>query len=171
VPLDSPPRVALARRIVREDFAMRFLLIAAVLTLTASAALAQGTPDSENGRFTFNQVQDGVLRLDTRTGHVSLCAKYPAGWACHAVPDERAALETEIVRLQTDNATLKKEMIARGVPLPGGMKTDPSGVRPQIELKLPSDAEIDRLMTFMEKIWRRLIDMVQGMQKDIEKKG
>jgi hypothetical protein len=152
---------------------MRTLLIAAAIALTASATQAQApaTPDSENGRFTFSQVPDGVLRLDTRTGHVSLCAKRAAGWACQAVPDERAALETEIARLQTDNATLKKEMIARGVPLPGGMKTDPSGVRPQIELKLPSDAEIDRLMTFMEKIWRRLIDMVQGMQKDIEKKG
>jgi hypothetical protein len=116
-------------------------------------------------------VQDGLLRLDTRTGQVSVCSKRAAGWACQPVPDERAALETEIARLQTDNAALKKEMIARGLPLPGGMRSDPSGARPQIELKLPSDAEIDRLMTFMEKIWRRLIDMVQGMQKDIEKKG
>jgi hypothetical protein len=155
-----------------EDITMRTLLIAAVLALAASAAQAQtATPDSENGRFTFNQVQDGLLRLDTRTGQVSLCNKRPVGWACQAVPDERAALETEIGRLQNENVTLKKEMIARGVPLPGGFKADPPSARPQIELKLPSDADIDRMMSFMEKIWRRLIDMVQSMQKDIEKKG
>jgi hypothetical protein len=150
---------------------MRIMLIAAALALTVSAAGAQTTPDSENGRFTFNPVPDGLMRLDTRTGQVSLCNKRTAGWACQTVPDERAALETEIGRLQNDNAKLKKEMIARGVPLPGGIMTDPSSGRPQIELKLPSDAEIDRLMTFMEKVWRRLIDMVQGMQKDVEKKG
>jgi hypothetical protein len=146
------------------------IIFIAILTLTPLRAESP-VPDSENGRFTFNQIQDGFLRLDTRTGQVSLCSKRAAGWACQTVPDERAALETEIGRLQNDNAKLKKEMIARGVPLPGGIMTDPSSGRPQIELKLPSDAEIDRLMTFMEKVWRRLIDMVQGMQKDVEKKG
>jgi hypothetical protein len=153
---------------------MRTLLIAAVLAAAASAAQAQtATPDSENGRFTFNQVRDSLLRLDTRTGQVSTCSKRTAGWACEAVPDERTALETEIGRLQNENATLKKDMIARGLPLPGGLRAgDPSASgRNQIELKLPSDAEIDRMMTFMEKIWRRLIDMVQSMQKDVEKKG
>ena len=32
-----------------------------------------------------------MLRLDTRTGQVSLCAKKDTGWACSAVPDERQA--------------------------------------------------------------------------------
>ena len=31
--------------------------------------------------------------------------------------------------------------------------------------------DFDRIMTFMEKIWRLLIEMVQGVQKDLEKKG
>jgi len=34
------------------------------------------------------------------------------------VPDERSALETEIARLQDENATLKKEPLARGLPVP-----------------------------------------------------
>ena len=153
---------------------MRTLLIAVAVAATATAAQAQtSTPDSENGRFTFNQVKDGLLRLDTRTGQVSLCSNRTVGWACQPVPDERAALETEIGRLQNENATLKKDMIARGLPLPGGLRAGDLGTsgRNQVELKLPSDADIDRMMTFMEKIWRRLIDMVQSMQKDIEKKG
>ena len=32
-------------------------------------------PDSENGRYSFSTVADGMLRLDTRTGAVSICAK------------------------------------------------------------------------------------------------
>jgi hypothetical protein len=151
---------------------IRSLAAVSVTILMLTPLHAEGpVPDSENGRYTLNQVPDGFLRLDTRTGQVSVCSKRNAGWACETVPDERTALEAEIGRLQRETATLKKEMIARGVPLPGGVARDSSGVKPQIELKLPSDAEIDRLMTFMERIWRRLIEMVQSVQKDIDKKG
>ena len=80
------------------------------------------------------------------------------------MPDERSALENEIARLQRENGTLKKEMLARNVPLPGGVASAPS-VDQQRELNLkvplPSDAEIDRVMSAFEKMWRRLVDMVQ----------
>jgi hypothetical protein len=151
---------------------IRKAAILIVLTLAATAAWAQsGTPESENGRFSFTAVAEGLLRLDTRTGHVSLCSKREVGWACQAVPDERAVLETEIARLQSENGALKREMIARGVPLPGAVKADPPRVRPEVELRLPSDAELDRVVTFMEKAWRRLLDMVDEMQKERGRKG
>jgi hypothetical protein len=152
-----------------EVIMLRAILVVALLALAPASHAQTATPDNENGRFTFNQVTDGLLRLDTRTGQVSLCSQRAAGWACHAVPDERAALEGEIARLQSENATLKKEMIARAVPLPGAAK--PDAAKPQLELKLPSEADMDRLMTFMERIWRRLIEMVQSVQKEIDKKG
>ena len=138
------------------------LLVLAFLALAPSVQ-AQTAPDSENGRYTFSQVADGMLRLDTRTGAVSLCAKKDAGWACNAVPDERAALENEIARLQRENGTLKKDMLARGLPLPGGVASAPSAQQRELNLKvpLPSDAEIDRVMSAFEKMWRRLVDMMQ----------
>ena len=36
---------------------------------------------------------------------------------------------------------------------------------------LLDDADIDRAMTFFEKIWRRLVDMVQNMQREMDKKN
>jgi len=149
---------------------MRPIAIAvAALAIMSAAHAEEPAPDSENGRFTFNQVADGYLRLDTRTGQVSLCTKRTVGWACQTVPDERSALEAEIARLQSDNAALKKEMIARAIPLPGTRTEPPSNS--QLELKLPSDADVDRAMAFMERLWRRLIDMVQRVQRDIDRKG
>ena len=138
------------------------LTVAALLVL-APAAHAQTTPDSENGRYSFSQVPDGMLRLDTRTGQVSLCARQATGWACNAVPDERAALENEIARLQRENGALRKDMLARGLPLPGGVASAPPAGQRELNLKvpLPSDAEIDRVMSAFEKIWRRLVDMMQ----------
>jgi hypothetical protein len=86
------------------------------------------------------------------------------------VPDERSALETEIVRLQGENATLKKELLARGLPVPGVQS--PSGAKQgEPELKLPSDAEVDKVISFLEKVWRRLIEMGRTVQGDIEKKN
>jgi hypothetical protein len=136
------------------------LVLLSALMAFAPASQAQ-TPDSENGRYAFSQVADGALRLDTRTGQVSLCTKKDAGWACNAVPDERQALESEIARLQRENGALKKDMIARGLPLPGGVAGGTGQRELNLTVPLPSDAEIDRVMSVFEKIWRRLIDMVQ----------
>ena len=77
---------------------------------------------------------------------------------------------SEIARLQGENATLKKELLARGLPVPG--VPSPPAARPsEPELKLPSDAEVDKVMSFLEKVWRRLVEMGREVQKDVERKN
>ena len=130
-----------------------------------------GAPGAGDGRYVFNRVADGFLRLDTRTGQVSTCKQETAGWTCRAVPDERTALESEIARLQGENGALKKELIARGAPLPNGMKADPGATRGAPDTKTPKESEIDRVMGYMERIWRRLVEMMHNLQRDLEKKS
>jgi len=148
---------------------------------------AQAMPDSENGRYALAPVTDGVIRLDTRTGAVSTCTNTGTGWACYAVPDERAALDAEIGRLQADNEKfktelekLKAELAAREPVVTGKIdeplpKTDSlkkaepktaEGER-KIEIPLPSDRDMDRVMSFLEQAWRRLVEMANRMQKDV----
>ncbi|HEY0331233.1 MAG TPA: hypothetical protein VGC77_19295 [Rhodopseudomonas sp.] len=86
------------------------LLPGAAGVLLPGAAAAQSAPDTENGRFTLAPSSDGVIRLDTRTGTTSICSDKGNGWACLAMPDERAALDTEIGRLQRDAERLKAEL-------------------------------------------------------------
>jgi hypothetical protein len=144
-----------------------------------SGAGAQSPADSENGRYALSPVSDGVIRLDTRTGAVSTCNNSGAGWACYAVPDERAALDAEIGRLQTENEKLKTELAARE-PTVGGKIDEPlpktdSLKKPEpkvadgerkIEIPLPSDRDMDRVMSFLEQAWRRLVEMANRIQKD-----
>jgi hypothetical protein len=146
-------------------FAMPLALLFAALPLTASAQ--NGAPDGENGRYSFNRVEDGYLRLDQRTGQVSLCSRRNLGWSCHPVPDERAALEEEIARLQRDNAALKKEMLARGIMPPGGSLSQAPAAPEKPAAKTPSDAELDRAMAVMERLWKRLVEMVQRWQREM----
>ncbi|WP_316227531.1 MULTISPECIES: hypothetical protein [unclassified Bradyrhizobium] len=152
--------------------------------------------DSENGRYTMSATADGVIRLDTRTGGIATCNNsVGTGWACYAVPDERAAMDAEIGRLQAENEKLKAQLAARdqtvtgkideplpkdqalpksdqlkrAEPKPGASTPDPrsaDGSR-KLEIPLPSDQDMDRAMTFLEQAWRRLIDMAMRVQKDV----
>lgn len=163
------------------------LSVLAVLALGAAGANAappQAMPDTENGRYALSSTPDGVLRLDTRTGAISTCSNSGAGWACYAVPDERSALDTEIGRLQADNEKLRKELAAREPVVSGKIeesmpksdslkksepKNDPKiaeGER-KLEIPLPSDRDMDRMMSFLERAWRRLIEMANRVQKDV----
>jgi hypothetical protein len=145
-----------------------------VATMMAAALLVGGAaraqaPDSEGNRYQFNQVQDGYLRLDLKSGAVSLCSRGETGWSCLAVPDDRAAFDAEIARLQGENVALKKALIDRGLPLPGGVTAPPPVAQNSgSDLKLPSDAEIDRAMTMAGKMWRRLLEMMQSVQRDLK---
>jgi hypothetical protein len=134
------------------------------------------TSASEDTRYSFHRIQDGFVRLDGRTGQVAQCGWSASGWSCSAVPDERAALENEIARLQQENVALKKSLLTRGIDLPGGVKADaPPPIAkapdPQPSIKMPSEADLDRAFAFMKNVWRRLVEMMVELQRDIQRKS
>ncbi|MCP3475240.1 hypothetical protein NLM33_33490 [Bradyrhizobium sp. CCGUVB1N3] len=156
--------------------------IAVAITAGGGLVAAQSAPDSENGRYTMTPTPDGVLRLDTRTGIVSTCSNNGAGWACYAVPDERSALDAEIGRLQAELEKLRAQLAA-GPPVSGKIedalpksdslkKAEPKVAENnrKIEVPLPSDQDVDRVMSFLERAWRRLIEMANRVQKDVSGK-
>lgn len=151
-------------------FRARILLLSlslvAALPLTASAQ--NGTPHGEGDRYLFNRVEDGFVRLDRQTGQVSLCSRRSLGWACHPLPDERIALEDEIARLQKQNAALKQELVSRGILPPGTKQGEaPAPTRPEPGVTLPPDPDLDRAMAYAEKLWKRLVEMIARLRRDI----
>lgn len=126
------------------------------------AAPPPGLPPAEadGNRFSYHRLADGFARLDLRTGQVSLCGLRSSGWACQAAPDDRAAFEAEISRLQADNVALKKALLDRGLPLPSGVKPDVPATTG--EAGRTTESEFDRALGFIERAWRRLIEMIEG---------
>jgi hypothetical protein len=153
----------------------------AVAQDSATQSQAAPPPGPDDSRYSFHRIGDGFVRLDSRTGQLAQCGWSATGWSCKMVPDERAALENEIGRLQRDNAELKKSLLSRGLELPSGIVAeapvaapvppanvpDPSAKEP----KMPSDAELDRAFSFMKNVWRRLVDMIIDLQRDMQKKS
>jgi hypothetical protein len=148
------------------------ILPAAVVcvALAAPAFAEDATPDSEHGRYNFSKVADGVLRLDTQTGEVSVCSQRTVGWACQATPDDRTVLESEIARLRSENAALKKEMLAHGLSLPGtgvGAPESSGAHDNDIVIHLPDDSEIDRAMAYAGDLWHRFVEAIARAQKQV----
>jgi len=159
--------------------------------------LAQSSqpPESGDPRFAFHRIDNGFMRLDLRTGALASCSQHGSAWVCVPGLEERAALEGEIARLQRDNAVLKNAFLGHGLPLPNGMKPDTSTVTNAPAESIPrppqpvppaastspkstepdrasrDDAELERVMVVMEKFWRRLVEMMVNIQRDIQKKG
>jgi len=165
---------------MRTSLSLASIVVTAMLS-PGDVVRAQSAPDTENGRYALAPAADGFFRLDTRTGTVSACNNSGAGWACYAVPDERAAMDAEIGRLQAENEKLRSQLAERESPTVTGKieeplpKSDPlkkpeprvaEGDR-KIEIPLPSDRDMDRVMSFLEKAWRRLVDMANRVQRDV----
>ena len=172
-------RPATARRLRRT--ARVTALAAAVLLVPLGAARALPAPDTDNGRFKLSPVPEGFLRLDTRTGVVSTCSN-KGGWACRLVPDERAALDAEIGRLQADNKKLKEQLAQRetvtgkiDAPLPKEDRKDLDRKSAQAEpggkkLELPLPADHQKLMSLLDRVWEQLVEMANRVQKKLSEK-
>jgi hypothetical protein len=77
-----------------------------VLTMPPAAeAAAPETPRAEpaanpSARFQFVRIGEAILKLDGDTGAVGFCRAHGTDWSCQALPEEHAARDQEIGRLQ-----------------------------------------------------------------------
>lgn len=116
--------------------------------LFAAGSFAQEAP----GRFAMKDVEDGLIRMDTQTGAVSHCRRKATDWVCETVADERKAYQDEITRLTRENEELRQKL-ARDAEAR--------------KKRFPGDEELDQVMTFMEKIMRRVFEFARSMRNQI----
>jgi hypothetical protein len=151
----------------------------------AKDAPAAADKAPQPSRFSFNRVDDGFLRLDNQTGQIAYCSPHTVGWSCQPVPEDRAALDKEIARLKDEVANLKAQLALLREPPPPRPPAEltpapPPGPPPpmadkgqdqanQDSAKLREDLERARLA--FENAWRRLVEMIVNLQKDMQRKS
>jgi hypothetical protein len=194
---------------------MAFIVVVVCSAQVVLLRAQEPSLDLADKRFTYHHIDDGYLRLDLHTGEVATCRQRGAGWTCTLAPEERAALEGEIARLQRDNALLKSALLERGLPLPAPQSEVPAPAAPppaaspvpppvaqapatppvasapsqadpptasapprppapvptEPGLRQRDNAEVDRVMDVMERLWRRLVELMTTIQRDIQRRG
>lgn len=129
------------------------------------------------GRYRFNRVANGFLRLDNETGQIAYCSTQTTSWGCETVPENRAALEIEIGELRKEVDDLKKQIAALQAAPPAPKtpsveapprppETVPPAAGGDVKLNLPTQEDIDRAAAFISDTWRRLVEMIVNLQKD-----
>ena len=144
-----------------------------------------------SGRYSFNRVDGGFLRLDNENGEVAYCSARAAGWACEVVAIDRSASDTEFVgvrkqvallgkldaaiaQLHEEVASLRKEIAdlkAPPPPRPPADLTPPANKGSDLSVKLPTQQDVARAKDYLEEAWRKFVEMIVGLQKDIMRKG
>lgn len=125
-----------------------FLLIA---TGIAAPALAE---DADMARFALEKTENGFVRLDRKTGALTLCQEKDGTLTCRMAADERAAYEEDLARLEKRVEALENGL-ASGRPL---AKSEP----------LPSDEEVERSIGIMERFMRSFFGLVEEFKQQEE---
>jgi len=147
-----------------------------VVTATASAllfgsAVLAGAADGERiGRFVLQPADGGgFVRLDTETGAMSLCARRDAQWSCSEMADAGRDARLEASRLRAENEQLRAEIRRLEERLQSGagagVPPDPRG-RPRDRLQLPSEEDVDRAITYLQRMYRKFRDKLKEFEDE-----
>ena len=128
---------------------MRFALITISTLLMAGATpvLAQ-----EAERYALERTDDGYVRMDKRTGEMSICTETSGQLVCKLAADERKAYDDAVDRLQTAIDSLEDRVAA--------LESSPKST-------LPSETEFDQTMNYMQKFFRSFMDVVKEWDRDL----
>ncbi len=138
------------------------MIVVPVLMLALIGPVAAQSVVRE-GRYAIVPVEDGFLRLDTGTGAVSRCTGKIGRLTCRVLPDERLAYEAEIGRLEDRiNALEDRVAVLEKDRRFGTLDT------PDDDGELPSEEEIDKVMSLAEKVMRRFFGFVKELKRDLD---
>jgi hypothetical protein len=131
---------------------------------SAAEPPAATNPDEKPGRFTMQPADGGFIRLDTATGDVSHCVRAGATFECKPVKDDRD-MQREIAQLVEENKGLKAE-IKRLEDMLGL-----DGSKPKPKLELPSEEDVDKALTYLERMFKKFRDKLKELDSGGNGKG
>lgn len=80
-------------------------------------------------------------------------------------------LQAEIARLRDEVSSLKREIAALKEPPPPAELAPPADKGGDAAIKLPTREDVARAGAFIQDTWRRLVDLINTVQKDMMRKS
>ncbi|KZL18929.1 hypothetical protein PsAD2_02445 [Pseudovibrio axinellae] len=153
-----------------------------VLALGGQSAFAQSESEIPV-RFEMRETDNGLVRLDTRTGIVSLCTNRLQQLVCQPSIDGIKVYEDEITRLELENTKMRQELRqisealatltekASIAAIKSETALDLSSTAPQEEGWFGKEEEkkLSDALDFTENAMRRFFSVVEEMKDDFQK--
>lgn len=137
------------------EFVLTGLVLAAASSMLLGGILPDAAAQEEEQRYALEKTADGYVRLDTRTGEMSICSETSGQLVCRMAVDERTAFEDEIDRVMARLQDVEKRLTA----LEGGAPATPSA-------GLPSEQDFEKTLSYMERFFRRFIGVVRDLEQE-----
>lgn len=139
-------------------------LIVPVLLVSLTAGASAAEPD----RYRLEKSPEGYVRMDTRTGEMSICQEKWGELVCKMAADERTAVQDEIERLQSEMKALE-DRLAGMKALEDRVAKLENSVTARIEKTLPTEEDFNRTMSYMERFFRSFMGIVRDFENENSK--
>ena len=139
----------------------RIALISPFLLLPLLASASAAEPD----RYRLEKTPNGYVRMDTRTGEMSICQEKWGELVCRMAADERTAVQDEMERLQTELKALD-DQLATVKALEDRVAKLENSVTAKIEQSLPTEEDFNKTMSYMERFFRSFMGIVRDFENE-----
>jgi predicted nuclease with TOPRIM domain len=130
--------------------------------------LLAGASAAEPDRYRLEETPNGYVRMDTRTGAMSICEEKWGELVCKMAADERTAVQDEIERLQTELKVLNDRLATVKV-LEDRVARLENSMTARIEKTLPTEEDFNKTMSYMERFFRSFMGIVKDFESDSSK--
>lgn len=124
----------------------KHILLVSTLVFLPAASFGD---EPQAGRYQLKEMGEGVVRLDTVTGALAFCKDDGGTPSCTGLESASHPAEADIKALEARVSTLEKQVAE--------LKDNPTG--------LPSDEEVDRSLSIMQKFMRGFFGMVHEFER------
>jgi hypothetical protein len=146
----------------RVEVAMRpIALISPFLLLPLLGSASAVEPD----RYRLEKTPNGYVRMETRTGEMSICEEKWGELVCKMAADERTAVQDEIERLQTELKALN-DRLATVKALEDRVAKLENSMTAKIEQSLPTEEDFNKTMSYMERFFRSFMGIVKDFENE-----
>ena len=142
----------------------RIALISPLLLMSLLAGASAAEPD----RYRLEKTPNGYVRMDTRTGEMSICQEKWGELVCRMAADERTAVQDEMERLQTELKVLN-DQLATVKALEDRVTKLENSVTAKIEQSLPTEEDFNKTMSYMERFFRSFMGIVRDFEDENSK--
>jgi hypothetical protein len=141
-----------------------------VLGLAGMTLVAVSGPKAEEtgARYSMSPAPNGVVRLDTQTGAMSLCTGTTGQWSCQDMNDSQRSLTAEIDRLRAENKSLKDQLDQSDQAL-GLNDNGPDAPKPPAKFTLPTEQDVDKAFDYLEAMAKKIHKRLDRLQEQQER--